>query len=84
VKKRTTVRCLDPEARECNFLEVSFGYNEEEAKTEADRCLKCGICSECYQCVDACLANAVNHDMQPKRTDRGGRIGHSGTRVHAL
>jgi heterodisulfide reductase subunit A len=63
------VRCLDPEARECNFLEVSFGYNEEEAKTEADRCLKCGICSECYQCVDACLANAVNHDMQPKRTE---------------
>jgi hypothetical protein len=69
LKKRTTVRCLDPEARECNFLEVSFGYNEEEAKTEADRCLKCGICSECYQCVDACLANAVNHDMQPKRTE---------------
>jgi hypothetical protein len=67
LKKRTTVRCLDPEARECNFLEVSFGYNEEEAKTEADRCLKCGICSECYQCVDACLANAVNHDMVAKQ-----------------
>ncbi len=62
-KKRTVVRCLDPEARECNFLEVSFGYNEEEAKAEAERCLKCGLCSECYQCVDACLANAVNHDM---------------------
>ena len=67
-KRRTTVRCLDPKARECNFLEVSFGYDEQEAKTEAQRCLKCGICSECYQCVDACLANAINHDMQPKRT----------------
>ena len=67
-KARTTVRCLDPEARACNFLEVSFGYDEQEAKTEAERCLKCGICSECYQCVDACLANAINHDMQPKRT----------------
>jgi heterodisulfide reductase subunit A-like polyferredoxin len=63
-KARTHVRCLDPEARECNFLEVSFGYDEAEAKTEADRCLKCGICSECYQCVDACLAKAVDHDMQ--------------------
>ncbi len=68
-KARTTVRCLDPEARECNFLEVSFGYNEAEAKTEAERCLKCGICSECYQCVDACLAKAVDHNMQPKRTE---------------
>jgi heterodisulfide reductase subunit A-like polyferredoxin len=58
---RVTVRCLDPAARECNFLEVSFGYNETEARTEAQRCLRCGICSECYQCVKACLAKAVNH-----------------------
>jgi len=65
-KDRTPVRCLDPKARECNFLEVSFGYNEKEAKTEADRCLKCGICSECYQCVKACLADAIDHDMQPE------------------
>ncbi len=69
LKARTSVRCLDPEARECNFLEVSYGLNEEEAKQEADRCLKCGICSECYQCVDACLAGAVNHDMLPKHTE---------------
>jgi heterodisulfide reductase subunit A-like polyferredoxin len=67
-KARTTVRCLDPDARECNFLEVSFGYDEQEAKTEAQRCLKCGICSECYQCVDACLAKAIDHEMQPKHT----------------
>ena len=60
-KPRTTIRCLDPEARECNFLEVSFGFNESEAKKEADRCLSCGICSECYQCVKACLAEAVDH-----------------------
>ncbi len=61
VKERTPVRCLDPEARECNFLEVSFGYDENEAKIEADRCLECGICSECYQCVKACLAEAIDH-----------------------
>ncbi len=62
-KPRVPVRCLDPEARECNFLEVSFGYDESEARTEADRCLKCGICSECYQCVDACLAEAIDHSQ---------------------
>ena len=73
---RTPVRCLDPAARECNFLEVSFGYNEEEAKTEADRCLECGICSECYQCVDACLAQAINHThvMEEKEIQVGSVI----------
>jgi heterodisulfide reductase subunit A-like polyferredoxin len=63
VKERVPVRCLEPSARECNFLEVSFGYNESEARIEAQRCLSCGICSECYQCVKACLANAIDHQM---------------------
>jgi hypothetical protein len=66
LKDRVRVRCLDPKARECNFLEVSYGYNEDEAKAEADRCLKCGICSECYQCVEACLAGAVDHTQKPE------------------
>jgi heterodisulfide reductase subunit A-like polyferredoxin len=64
LKDRVKVRCLDPKARECNFLEVSYGYNEDEAKAEADRCLKCGICSECYQCVEACLAGAIDHTQK--------------------
>ena len=63
-RPRTPVRCLDADARECNFLEVSFGYDEAEAKREAERCLECGICSECYQCVKACLAEAVDHTQQ--------------------
>ncbi len=61
---RVPVRCLEPTERECNFLEVSFGYNEEEARQEAERCLKCGVCSECYQCVKACLAEAIDHEME--------------------
>ncbi|MBW2564807.1 MAG: FAD-dependent oxidoreductase, partial [Deltaproteobacteria bacterium] len=63
-KARTPVRCLDPAARECNFLEVSYGYDETEAKKEAERCLRCGICSECYQCVKACLAEAIDHTQE--------------------
>jgi heterodisulfide reductase subunit A-like polyferredoxin len=50
--------------RVVNFNEVQLGYEEEATRKEADRCLACGICSECYQCVDACLANAVDHKQE--------------------
>ena len=63
LRARIPVRKNDPSEREGNFNEVSFGYNEAETKAEADRCLKCGICSECYQCVEACLAKAVDHSQ---------------------
>lgn len=49
-----------------NFQEVQQGFSEEEAILEASRCLNCGICSECLQCVDACLAKAINHTMTEK------------------
>ena len=46
---------------------MELGYGEDEGKKEAARCLNCGYCSECMQCVDACLANAVDHCMQVKQ-----------------
>lgn len=52
--------------RERNFKEVTHGYTEQEALQEASRCLKCGICSECYQCLKACLAEAIDHTQKPK------------------
>lgn len=52
------------EARVANFAEVQLGFSEETARLEAERCLACGLCSECYQCVDACLAGAVDHNIQ--------------------
>ncbi|NQS92205.1 MAG: FAD-dependent oxidoreductase, partial [Chloroflexi bacterium] len=45
------------------FAEVEFGYDEESARAEAERCLACGICSECMSCVFACGKNAIHHDM---------------------
>ncbi len=53
---------LKPETRRATFDEVGVGFSEEAAVAEAKRCLACGICSECYQCVDACIAKAINHD----------------------
>ncbi|MGB5990710.1 MAG: FAD-dependent oxidoreductase, partial [Desulfobacterales bacterium] len=54
---------LDPAERTNNFNEVQLGFSEEQVRKEANRCLACGICSECYQCVDACLAQAVDHEQ---------------------
>ncbi|MBU8849892.1 MAG: FAD-dependent oxidoreductase, partial [Desulfobacterales bacterium] len=50
-----------------NFNEVELGYGEDEGQKEAARCLNCGYCSECMQCVDACLAGAVDHSMTDMR-----------------
>ena len=47
--------------RIANFNEVQVGFDEEATRKEAQRCMACGICSECYKCVDACLAKAVDH-----------------------
>jgi len=37
--------------------------NEEQAIAEASRCLACGICCECGECVKVCLAKAIDHNM---------------------
>jgi heterodisulfide reductase subunit A-like polyferredoxin len=55
---------LPPEERLKDFREVAQNWETEVAKAEADRCLDCGICSECYQCVVACQANAIDHSMR--------------------
>ncbi len=41
VLKKVPVREQDPKVRATNFEEVCLGYNEEEAREEATRCIKC-------------------------------------------
>lgn len=55
---------IDVEKREGNFCEINCGFTEDDIIQEATRCLACGICSECYQCVEACLAGAIDHSQQ--------------------
>jgi heterodisulfide reductase subunit A-like polyferredoxin len=63
---RARMPVVSPEVRTGNFEEVQLGFTEEQVRAEAARCLSCGVCSECYQCVEACLANAVCHEAQPR------------------
>ena len=52
-----------------SFNEINLGLSEAEAVAEADRCINCGICSECMQCVGACQAGAISHDLSPEPLD---------------
>lgn len=47
---RVSVREQEPAVRATNFEEVCYGYNVEEAQTEASRCLNC----KNPRCVAAC------------------------------
>jgi heterodisulfide reductase subunit A-like polyferredoxin len=62
---REVMAALPPEYSCCSFEEIAKGYSEEQAKKEAERCLNCGVCSECMQCVAACLPAAIDHNMGP-------------------
>jgi len=40
--------------RALDMREVELPFTEEEIRYSANRCLDCGICSECHECVHAC------------------------------
>jgi heterodisulfide reductase subunit A-like polyferredoxin len=48
---------------------MELGLNEELAQREAGRCLNCGLCCECMECVRACKRNAVDHNQREERFD---------------
>lgn len=50
---RVPVREQDPQVRAGNFEEVCFGYDTEEARLEATRCLNC----KKPRCVEGCPVN---------------------------
>ncbi len=58
--KRAVMPELEIEARRNNFLEVEKGLTESMAKTEAQRCLRCG-CTSRYDCD--LRKEATDHDI---------------------
>ena len=47
-----------------NMIEVEIPFSEEEARYGANRCLDCGVCSECQECVRVCPANAIDFNLR--------------------
>ena len=52
-----------PLARARSTDEIEATLSEEEARRSAGRCLDCGVCSACRECVSACPAHAIRLDM---------------------
>jgi len=52
-----------------SFAETELPLTEEEARYSAGRCLDCGVCSECHQCINICPASAVEMDMKEEEKE---------------
>ncbi len=75
---------LPPEVSCQCFDEIAKGYTEAEAQAEAARCLNCGICSECMQCVAVCQAGAISHGQTSRTPEAGRGRGHHVAGLPAL
>ena len=47
-----------------NFTEVTKGFTKEDAVTESARCLHCGDCFMCGNCLNYCPDSAISVDEQ--------------------
>ncbi len=50
-----------------NYREIELGFDEEQARAEAARCVDCGGCCECKLCLTECKAGAIDHEMTDKK-----------------
>ncbi len=57
--RRNTQPELEPSERITDFDEIVGGLSDEQAHTEAARCLSCGNCFECDGCLGSCPEDAV-------------------------
>lgn len=53
----------------CDFAEIEPPLTAEEAQASAGRCLDCGVCSECQQCIEVCPAKAIDLQMQEEKVE---------------
>jgi heterodisulfide reductase subunit A-like polyferredoxin len=68
-KERVNITEVPPSKRKKNFKEIVEGFSEEEAKSEAMRCLNCGVCSGCHQCISVCEPDAIDFNQKEEEIE---------------
>ncbi|MBN1401637.1 MAG: FAD-dependent oxidoreductase [Anaerolineae bacterium] len=69
LRPRAQMAELPVEERLQSFAETALGLTEKQAIAEARRCLACGVCAECYRCLDACEPGAIDHRLESRYSD---------------
>lgn len=74
VLKKVPVREQDAKVRATNFEEVCYGYNEEEAREEASRCINC----KNAKCIEGCPVSinipAFIHEVKEGNIEEASKI----------
>lgn len=68
VRHRRNERAIDATNVLGLFAERLYALDEDDTKSEADRCMSCGICFECNNCVIYCPQGAVFREKKSQAT----------------
>jgi len=72
--ERNPIPKLSIDRRLDSWDEVDLCFTEEQAIAEAKRCLRCGPCIECQECVSGCSRRLVMLSFPHKVTQEIGRV----------
>ena len=64
---RPAVSSLPLESRTSGFEEVNLPLGDDALHEEAERCLNCGGCCDCFQCVSVCKAGAITLETHAEK-----------------
>ncbi|MHC4183686.1 MAG: FAD-dependent oxidoreductase, partial [Planctomycetota bacterium] len=64
LEQRVEMPHIEDSQRLAGFGEVELGFGDADAKREAERCLSCGACSDCGECVKVCEPDAIDYNMK--------------------
>lgn len=62
-ESRNNIELIDPDIRKKNFEDITVEFKEDIALKEANRCLSCGICEECFGSVNKCIGKPIDYEI---------------------